>query len=67
VRQPVEACHLAEHAQERRACELRRWANTVEKEVPRYSSPVASSATEKLMSLGFVTTSSSASKRTRPG
>jgi len=35
---------------------LRRWANTVDGEVPRHSMPVRASVTLKLMSLGWVAT-----------
>jgi len=66
VRQPVEACHLASMRRNAgvRGCGAGR---TPSKGGAPVLEPVASSATEKLMSLGFVTTSSSASKRTRPG
>ena len=46
---------------------LRRWANTVESEVPRHSIPVRWSATLKLMSLGLVATPSSSRRRQNSG
>ena len=46
---------------------LRRWAKTVESEVPRHSSPVRRSATPKLMSLGWVATPSRSRSRQKSG
>ncbi len=44
-----------------------RWANTVEGDVPFHSTPVTSSLTEKLMSLGLVATPRRSKSVTRPG
>ena len=46
---------------------FRRWANRVVSEVPRHSTPLASSDTLKLMSLALVATPSRSNRRTRPG
>ncbi len=46
---------------------LRRWANTVESDVPRHSRPQWVSERLKLMSLGCVATPRSASRRVNRG